>query len=153
VDSKGIQVSPELLGKLDADGEYILRVRGLTAVHGNPDHAYRVLVRSQVPHVGDIKLQPAGPINLVPGGRQRLTVSAPGKEDFTGTVAFSVEGLPQGISAFVGVNSSTIDLIADIHAPASPMPQMLRISGLPVAGDKTGSAFTVVEIPVMVLKK
>jgi hypothetical protein len=152
-DGKVIQVAPVLLGKLDQEGEYTLRVRDLTSIYGSPDHAYRVLVRPQIPHVGDIRVQPEGPVNLRPGARQRLTVSAPGKEDYAGTLALSVEGLPQGVKAFVGANGSTIELLADASASATPLPQVLRISGLPLVGEKSGTAFPVAEIPVMVLKK
>ena len=116
-------------------------------------HAYRVLVRPQIGHVGDIRLQPGGPVNLPPGARQRLTLSAPGKEGYAGTFALSVEGLPQGVRAFVGPSSSTIELVAEASAPGTPLPQMLRISGLPFVGGKSGSPFPVPEIPVMVIKK
>jgi hypothetical protein len=152
-DAKVIRVAPELVGKLDQEGEYTLRVRDLTSLQGSADHAYRVLVRPQVPHVGDVGLKPDGPVNLRPGAKQRLTVSAPGKEEFAGTLALSVEGLPQGVKAFVGANGSAIELVADANAPATPLPQVMRITALPVVGDKSGSAFLVAEVPVMVVKK
>src|SRR5262249_20602457 len=139
VDAKVIQVSPDVLGKLDADGEYTLRVRDLTSVHGSADHAYRVLVRPQVPHVGDTRPQPTGPVNLLPGARQRLTFTAPGNEDYAGTLALSVEGLPSGVKAFVGANGPVIELVADASAPTTPMPQVVRIVGLPVVGEKSGT--------------
>jgi hypothetical protein len=152
-DAKVIQVAPEVRGTLDREGEYTLRIRDLTSIHGSPDHVYRVLVRPQVPHLGDFQQQPPGPVNLRPGVRQRLTLSAPGKEGYAGTFALSVEGLPQGIKAFVGPNSSTIELVAEASAPGTPLPQVLRISGLPHVGGKSGSPFPVGEIPVMVVKK
>jgi hypothetical protein len=153
VDAKVIQVAPEVLGKLDQDGEYCLRVRDLTSVHGSADHTYWVFVRLQLPHVGTVRVQPEGPVNLLPGTRQRLTLSVPRKEDYAGTVALSVEGLPPGVRAFVGSNSSTIDLVAEASAPGTTMPQVVRISGLPSVGEKAGSAFLVTEIPVMVVRK
>jgi hypothetical protein len=153
VDAKVIRVNPELLGKLDDEGEYTLRVRDLTSLQGSPDHQYRVLVRPQVPHVGEARLQPEGPVNLVPGGRQRLTLHAPGKEDHAGSLALSVEGLPEGVRAFVGAGGSTIDLVAEVSAPCGRMPQVVRIAGLPSAGEKVGTAFLVGELPVMVVKK
>ena len=148
-----IQVSPEIVGKLDREGEYTLRVRDLTSVHGSPDHVYQILVRPQVPHIGDIRWQPEGPVNLHPGARQRLTLNAPGKEDYTGSLALSVEGLPPGVRAFVGATGSSIELVADAGAPVSSMPHVLRITGLPVVGGKSGSAFPVGEVPVMVVKR
>lgn len=153
VDAKTIRVDPEVAGKLDEDGVYMLQVRDLTSVQGSPEHLYRVLVRPQIPHVGDIRLQPDGPVNLVPGARQRLTVSAPGKEGYAGSLALSVEGLPQGVKAFVGANGSTIELVADTKAPVSPIPHVLRVLGLPVAGAKSGSAFPVPQVAVMVVSR
>src|SRR6266446_5441689 len=127
-------MTPEIVGKLEHEGEYCLRVRDLTSVHGSADHAYRVLVRPQIPHVGAVRVQPEGPVNLLAGARQRLTLSVPGKEDYAGTLALSVEGLPQGVRAFVGANSSIIELFADMAAPFTPVPQIIRISGLPLEG-------------------
>ncbi len=150
--AKVIQIAPQLMGQLDQEGEYSLRVRDLTSIHGSPDHVYRVLVRPQVPHVGEGRIQPAGPVNLVPGGRQRLMVNTPSKEGYTGTLAIAVEGLPQGVKAFVGANN-TIELVADTSAPFTPLPQVVRISGLPVVGEKSGSGFLMSAIPVMIVKK
>src|SRR5262245_18043879 len=45
VDAKVVRLAPEIVGKLDADGEHTLRIRDLTSIHGSPDHVYRVLVR------------------------------------------------------------------------------------------------------------
>jgi hypothetical protein len=153
VDAKVIQVSSELVGKLDHEAEYSLRIRDLTSLQGSPDHVYWVLVRPQIPHVGDVRVQPEGPCNLPAGARRRLTLSVQGKEDYGGSPALSVEGLPQGVRAFVGANGSTVDLVADASAPHTPMPQAVRIFGLPTIGEKSGSAFLLAEIPVMVVKK
>ena len=51
-------------------------------------------------------------VNLLPGAKQRLTLTAPSKEGYAGTLGLSVEGLPQGTRAFVGANSSIIELFA-----------------------------------------
>jgi len=53
----------------------------------------------------------------------------------------------------VGPNSSTIELVADASAPGTPLPLVLRISGLAHVEGKSGSPFPVGEIPVMVVKK
>jgi hypothetical protein len=152
-DAKVIQIAPHVLGTLDKEGEYCVRIRDLTSIHGSPDHAYRVLVRPQVPHLGDISMEPAGPVNLRPGARQRLTLKAPAKEGYADDLALSVEGTPQGVRAFVDAKNSVIELLADTDAPLTPMPQVLRIWGLPAANGKSGSPFLVSEIPVMVLSK
>lgn len=151
VTSKVVQVASQVIGKLEQAGEYSLRIRDLTSIHGSPDHAYRVLVRPQTPHIGEIRVQPDGPVNLVAGGRQRLTLDTPLKEGYAGTVAISVEGLPQGVKAFVGANNS-IELVADTSGSLT-MPQVLRLWGLPIVSGKSGSAFLIREIPIMVVKK
>ena len=71
VDAKVIQLAPGMLGKLDEEGEYTLRVRDLTSVQGSPDHVYRVLVRPQIPHVGAVRVEPEGP---------STSLSAPGSD-------------------------------------------------------------------------
>src|SRR5262249_12352923 len=120
VDAKVIEVASPHMGTLDRAGDYVLRIRDLTSIHGSPDHMYRVLVRPQVPHIGDTRLTPDGPVNLLPGARQRLTLTAPGKEGYAGTIALSVQGLPQGVRAFVGASGSVIELVADADAPVTP---------------------------------
>jgi hypothetical protein len=147
---KVIQVASQVMGKLD--GEYSLRIRDLTSVHGSPDHVYWVLVRPQIPHIGDIQVQPGGPLNLVAGTRQRLTLKPSWQEGYAGSLALSVEGLPPAVRAFVGANGSLIELVADASAPRTRMPSTLRIWGLALDG-KAGSSFLVSETPTMVVKK
>jgi hypothetical protein len=151
--SRVIQRTSEIIGSLDREGGHSLRIRDLTSIHGSSDHVYRVLVRPQIPHVGEIRLQPDGPVNLLPGGRQRLTLSIPSKEGYAGSVAVSVEGLPEGVRAFVGSNNSIIELVADLSVRATPMPQIVRIWGLPQVAGKSGSPFLAAALPIMVLKK
>ncbi len=152
VNTKGVQLAQEVLGKLNEDGGYTLRVRDLTSLQGGPEHGYRVLVRPQIPHVGAIRVEPDGPVNLPVGSRRRLTLHVSREEEYHGTLAFSVEGLPEGVRAFVGANGSTIDLVADSSAPRSRMPQDLRVWGLPSLRNDFGAAFLVAELPVMVVK-
>jgi hypothetical protein len=151
--AKVIQTASRVVGKLDREGTYSLRIRGLTSLSGSPDHVYRVLVRLQVPHVGTVQVQPGGPISLLPGGKQRLTLATSLQEGYAGVLALSVEGLPQGVRAFTGANNTIVELVADADTPLTPMPYVLRLSGLPLAGGKSGSAFRVAEIPIMVVKK
>jgi hypothetical protein len=153
VDAKVIQVASQVMGTLEREDFYSLRIRDLASIHGSPEHVYRVLVRPQIPHVGAIRPTPNGPVNLLAGARQRLTLKVPAREGYAGTVALSVAGLPQGVRAFVGANNSTIELVADASAPVTPMPQVLRVSGLPQLGLRSGSAFPVAEIPIMIIKK
>jgi hypothetical protein len=151
--SKVIQLASELVGKFDREGEYTVRVRDLTSIQGSPDHVYRVLVRPAIPHIGTIQVQPNGPYNLAPGAKQRLALHTQWSEGYSGSLAISVEGLPQGVRAFVGPNNSVIELFAEASAPETPMPHLLRIYGLPLVDGKSGSPFRVGEIPIMVVKK
>jgi hypothetical protein len=150
---KMIQVASRLAGRLEHDGEYTLRVRDLTSLQGSPDHVYWILARPQVPHVGAVHIQPDAPVHLAPGGRQRLTVKTALQEGFTGSVALSVDGLPPGVRAFVSASGLNIELVAEPSAPLTRLPHVLRLRGLAQAGDNSGSAFLVSEIPLMVLKK
>jgi hypothetical protein len=150
--SKLIQVASQVAGKLDQGGVYSVRIRDLTSLHGSPDHAYRVLVRAQIPHIGEVRVQRDGPVNLRPGGQQRLTLTPLLNEGFSGSLAASLEGLPEGVRAFVGANS-TIELRADASAPATPLPKVFRIWGLPQAAGKSGTPFLVRALPIMVLEK
>lgn len=150
---KVIQVGADLVGKLEQAGEYSLRVRDLTTIQGGPDHAYWVLVRPQIPHIGAVEMKPPGPVNLVPGAKQRVTLTAPPKEGFAGTLALSVEGLPQGVKAFVATNNSVVELFAEASAPLTATPGLLRISGVCLDGKTSSPAFPVTEIPIMVVKK
>jgi hypothetical protein len=69
-----------------------------TAISG---FKYRILIRSQVPHVGEIEVK-EDHVNLVPGEATKLNVVTGQEEGFTGDIAIAVEGLPSGVSAFPG---------------------------------------------------
>jgi hypothetical protein len=79
-------------------------------------------------------------------------VNAQPLEGYAGSLALSVEGLPQGVRAFVGGNNSIIELVAQTSAPVTLFPQVVRISALPVVGLRSGSSSLVAEIPIMVIK-
>jgi hypothetical protein len=151
VDAKGVGFVTVPMVTLGEAGEYVLRVRDLTSIQGSPDHTYRVLVRPQMPHVGEIKWEPAGPLNLVPGATQQLTVATTPSEGFSGSVTYSVEGLPRGVQAFVG--ASAIALRADATAPLTETPHVLHVWGLLVADGKSGLPFAVKDCPLMIVKQ
>jgi hypothetical protein len=146
------RVARKVVATLETGGEYRLRVRDVTSVHGGPDHEYRVLVRALVPHVGDVAVRGDGPINLAPGATRRLTVSAPLEEGYTGEFAVSVEGLPGGVQALFSTSGSALTLVADADAPPTPMPRTIRISGRPIVAGKVGPSRAVRELAVMVVK-
>ncbi len=115
-------VEPKVIYTFDAGGEYVLQVRDITSRYGDPSYSYRILVRSQIQHVGEVllgELEPANRItgkvtvldriNLVPGQAKKLTIFTSHEEGFTGDVSFSMTGLPPGVEAFPAaeVNDTT----------------------------------------------
>ncbi len=100
--------SPEakVMHTFSEGGEYILRMQDITSRHGQPDFQYRVLIRPQIPHVGEVQVieywqrtedEEIDRINLVPGEAKKLTVVTHREEGFTGDIAITVENLPPGV--------------------------------------------------------
>ncbi len=107
------RVRPKVMYAFNFDGEYFLQVRDVTTRYGNSSYAYRLLVRPQIPHIGDVSLEKESShfdgggtvsdridrINLVRGQAKKLTIFTSHEEGFTGDVTFSVAGLPPGVEA------------------------------------------------------
>jgi hypothetical protein len=106
-------VEPKVSYTFDAGGEYFLQVRDITSRYGDPSYDYRVLVRPQIPHVGEVLLgeldsvnrisnqvNELDRINLIRGQAKKLTLFTSHEEGFMGDVAFSLTGLPKGVEAF-----------------------------------------------------
>ncbi len=107
------RVRPKVMYAFNFEGEYFLQVRDVTTRYGNSSYAYRLLVRPQIPHVGDVSLEEESShfdgggkvsdridrINLVRGQAKKLTIFTSHEEGFTGDVTFSVAGLPPGVEA------------------------------------------------------
>ena len=49
-------LEPKVIHTFDQTGEYCVKLRDLTSRNGSPDFAYRLLIRDQIPHVGDVGL-------------------------------------------------------------------------------------------------
>jgi hypothetical protein len=99
-------------------GEYVLQIRDVTSRYGNSNYRYRILVRPQIPHVGEISVIPkenldATPdavkrsevnrVNLVRNAPKKLLLVASYEEGFTGDLSFTFTGLPEGVQAFPAV--------------------------------------------------
>jgi hypothetical protein len=109
-------VEPKTLFTFERGGKYYLQIRDITSRKGTLEFAYRLLIRPQVPHVGDIDVcrecrrtlgnveqkTPIDRINLVAGKAGELIVIADQEEGFAGSLAIGVEGLPQGVANFPG---------------------------------------------------
>ena len=97
----------------DKAGDYYVRIQDLSSRLGGPDYSYRILVRSQIPHLGRIELslgvtsvlssliEKANHINLVPGQGQEIVLVCEKEEGFQGEVAFYLDGLPSGVQAWL----------------------------------------------------
>ena len=166
----------------EQEGEFILKIRDLTPHTGSSRFVYRLLVRPQIPHVGDVNLveiedtqnDAKRALNLFAGEAKKLTVRVGQEEEFDGQVIISVRNLPSGVvclpavdvdpsqgPAFAKVHperfvprkqSATLMLYAHEDAPATPLPHAAILTAQPVVQGKPGLVFEVKEFPIMVLK-
>jgi hypothetical protein len=109
-------VQPKATYSFERGGEYTLQVRDITSRYGNSSYHYRILVRPEIPHVGEIlvlardrpyEVAPGTPkpsginrINLVRREPKKLVLLASYEEGFTGDLSFFFTGLPQGVQVF-----------------------------------------------------
>jgi hypothetical protein len=113
---KGVQ--PKATHGFERAGEYVLQVRDITSRYGNPNYRYRILVRPQIPHVGEISVIPkenvdataevarrseVNRLNLARNAPKKLVLLASYEEGFTGDLSFTFTGLPEGVQAFPAV--------------------------------------------------
>jgi len=153
-------------------GEYVLHVRDVTSRYGKP--SYRVLVRRQIPHVGEISISEGDHINLVRGRARKLTLTTSYEEGFTRDVSFSFVRLPDGVTALPAaefhddraptdidenaealvpkIQKATIVLLADTNAPLTSMPKIVQLHCQPIVGSRPDPTILVREIPLMVVK-
>lgn len=127
-----VSVDAKVIGAFEKRGDYYLRVRDVTLRKGDPGFRYRVLVRPQIPHVGDIHLETrtrdfedgrVDPhrVNLLAGKAAKLTLIMEQEEGFflpSNQIAVSVEGLPAGVEALPGASSYKL--------PGGPRPPVIK---------------------------
>lgn len=155
-------------------GEYRIQIRDITSDCWSKDFAYRVLIRPQVPHLGEITLA-EDRVNLEPGQSKPLTVNVDREEGFKGFVAVSVDGLPEGVTAVTGLENpvekpplpnagrreryypipqtATVVLVAAPDARPAREPALARVSVRPVVDGRVGEAVFVKSIPVIVVAR
>lgn len=165
-------------------GEYFLQIRDLTTRRAAPHFRYRVLVRPQVPHLGEIAVkmgrgEMVDHINLRSGETRKLSVVTEPEEGFDGEIALALENLPTGVQALAAATTTanprllemgngrgamhkerffpprhlaTIVLVAGRDAPATPMPQPIRLTARPIVDGKIGKALAVQEILLMICR-
>ena len=168
---------PKVIYNFDTGGQYFLQVRDITSRYGGPGYAYRLLVRPQIPHVGQVVLEEAEHLNLVRGQARKLTISTSREEEFTGDVAFSFQGLPPGVDflptaavtetpphelsdmpvnpelILPKVQKTTITLLATATAPLTEIPVVVRLRLQFIVKGKPAAKLLVREIPLMVVRE
>jgi hypothetical protein len=167
------KLDPKVIYTFEQGGDYLLQVSDITARYGGPDFHYRLLVRPQISHVGEVSVEKADHINLVRGEARKLTITTAYEEGFAGQVSFSVSGLPAGVQAFPGAElnddraprdvdespaivapkqqKTTIVLLAASSAQLSSTPILIQLRCQPIADGKPGESLTVRDIPLMVV--
>ncbi len=167
------QIHPKTQYTFPRGGDFTLEIRDITSAYGDARMKYRVLVRPQVPHLGEVKVQ-VDCLNLEAGKAQKVSIITDQEEGFDGYVIVSMEGLPEGVRVVPATEvdpdsppqppmgkrerfttksqKATLVLAPEASAPATRMPVMGRIYAQPVVKGELGTRFLVKEIPVMVVK-
>ena len=163
----------KVIATLEQPGQYHLRIRDLTPRRGGAGYAYRVLIRPQIAHVGEIELK-EDRVNLVAGEARKLTLTTGREEGFDGEVVIGVEGLPRGVEALTGTEvenegpladpsvrersfvpktqKATIILLAKADAPATSMPKVVRFTARPIVNGKPGTELFIGNMALMVIR-
>ena len=140
-------------------GDYTLEIRDATADLAGADFQYRVQVRPQVPHVGQVRID-TDALNLTQGQAKTITVAFDREEDYRGALVVVAESLPPGVSAVAGADYEpekdppptigkrerylprterlVLALTADADAPVSTEPQNVRLVARPLLNGKLG---------------
>jgi hypothetical protein len=155
-------------------GDYTLEIRDATADLAGPEFQYRVQVRPQIPHVGQVRID-TDHLNLVPGEAKTVRVVFDREEDYRGAVSIVAESLPPGVSASVGADfepdkdpplttgkrerytgrteRAVVILSASADAPPTAQPHTVQLVVRPLADDKLGEMLSTKTIYVMVIEK
>jgi hypothetical protein len=155
-------------------GDYTLEIRDATADLAGAEFRYRVQVRPQVPHVGQVRID-SDAVNLEQGQAKTIAVAFDREEDYRGAVVVSAESLPPGVSAVAGADYEpdkdppsaigkrerytprterlVLALTADPTAPVSTEPRNVRLVARPLLNGKLGEVLFTKTFPMMVLPK
>ena len=166
-------VMPKMVHRFEKPGEYTLQVQDVTTQYGAPTYHYRIFIRPQVPHVGEISLGGVDCLNLERGRAGRVTLTTSYEEGFPGNVSFSFSGLPAGVQAFPAdtvidrkaateitdnaptviapTSETTLVLEVSPDAPLTRLPQVVRVECRVLEQTKLGPALLVRELPVMIV--
>jgi hypothetical protein len=153
-------------------GDFTLEIRDITASYGDKEMQYKVLVRPWVPHLGEARVS-LDRLNLVAGSAQQLSIVIDQEEGFDGLAIFSIDGLPEGVTAVMGAEvdpdsppafnegkkerftsksqKATFVLLSGPEAPLTPAPVTARIYAQPAVGGKLGKKILAKELLMMVV--
>jgi hypothetical protein len=155
-------------------GEYVVEIRDATADLAGPDFKYRLQLRPQVPHIGQVRVD-SDHLNLLPGEAKTLRVVFDREEDFRGAVMITAESLPPGVSSAVGADyepdkddppavgkrerytprteRAVLVLTASADAAPHSQPHKIHVVARPLVDGKPGAVLASKTIPVMVIEK
>ncbi|MBL8215817.1 MAG: hypothetical protein JNK87_34160 [Bryobacterales bacterium] len=167
------QIQPKTTYSFPRAGEFILEIRDITHAYAGPEFGYRVFIRHQVPHVGEVHVGEEQ-MNLVAGEVAKMNVQTDQEEGFDGQIALTVEGLPPGVRAAMGTDiapqvpppynpgkverfqpesqKATFLFMTDAAAPPTAKPVEAKIVAQPVANGKLGRPITVKTFLVTVVQ-
>ncbi|MDX1983413.1 MAG: DVUA0089 family protein [Bryobacteraceae bacterium] len=154
-------------------GTYTVEIRDVASDLAGPGFHYRVQVRPQVPHAGQVRID-ADIVNIAPGEAKTVRVVFDREEDYRGAVAVGAESLPEGVQALAGADfepdkdppaytgkrerylprteRAVVVFTASADAAATPQPVVIRIVVRPVMDGKAGAVLAFKEIPMLVVK-
>ena len=166
------QIQPKIIHSFPRAGEFTLEIRDITAALGDESMAYRVLVRPQVPHVGQIHLA-EDHLNLVAGTATPLSLVTDQEEHFDGSIALRLAGLPRGVTAVTATQAepdappavnegrkeryvarsrkATVVVVAAADAPTTPVPVTVTVMAQPVVQGRLGRMIPVKDLLLMVV--
>jgi len=190
IDAEGVEVLTNVHSRLNANteiskqiqaktiysfpraGEFILEIRDITAAFGGESMAYRVLIRPQVPHMGQIHII-EDRINLVADRATTLSIVTDQEENFNGSIALRLSGLPVGVTAVTATKAdpdlppavnegrkeryiaksrkASLVLITAADAPRTRVPVVVKVMAQPVMEGRLGRMTLVKELLMMVV--
>ena len=167
------QVQPKTIYSFPRAGEFILEIRDITHVYGDPAFSYRVALRQQIPHVGEVRLAEEQ-INLMAGEVTKVSVDTDQEEGFDGQIALTIEGLPAGVRVVTGTElqpqvpppynpgkverfktesqKATLLFMIERDAPPTSKPVEARIMAQPVVKARLGRPILVKKILITVVQ-
>jgi hypothetical protein len=167
------QVQPKTTYSFPREGEFVLEIRDITHMYGDESFAYRVMLRQQIPHMGEVRVAEEQ-INLMAGEATKVSVDTDQEEGFDGQIALTVDGLPQGVRVITGTElqphvppaynpgkierfkpesqKATLLFVTDATAAPTTKPVEAKLIAQPVIKGKLGQSVLVKKILFTVVR-